>query len=126
MAENLFSNYYELVSVLLFGIGFTTLLLHKNLVKKVLGLNILNSAVLLFLAAKGYVQGGVEPIVQPGLEQAELYVNPVPTGLILTGIVISVSMTAFALALILSLYKRYETLDLDKIIKKVRQTEGEC
>ena len=124
MAGNFFTNYYEIVAILLFGIGFTTLFLNRNLVKKVIGLSIADTGVYLFLAAKGYISWGVPPVIVEGLDTAA-YINPIPTGLILTGIVISVSVTAFFLGLIISLYKRYESLDLDEIMHKVSQEEAE-
>ena len=55
MFAHLAVNMEETVSMILFGIGFTTLLLHKNLIKKIIGLNIMDTAVYLFLAAKGYI-----------------------------------------------------------------------
>ena len=126
MAGNLFSNYYELVAILLFGIGFTTLFLDKNLVKKIIGVNIADTGIFLFLAAKGYVQDRAPPIITDGIQDAAAYINPIPTTLILTGIVISVSVTAFSLALILRLYKRYNTLELDVILKLIsREERGE-
>jgi multicomponent Na+:H+ antiporter subunit C len=73
----------------------------------------------LFLAAKGFITDRAAPIIIDGIQDAEFYINPVPTGLILTGIVITVSVTAFAIALITSLYRRYETLDLDEIMYMV-------
>ena len=115
--QSLLVNYYEAVAVLLFGIGFATLLLHRNLIKKVIGLNIMDTAICLFLAAKGYIAGRAVPIVVDGVQDVEAYINPIPTGLILTGIDVSVSMTAVALALIVNLYKKYETLDFDEIIR---------
>ena len=124
MRGNVFTNYYEIVAILLFGIGFTTLLINRNLVKKIIGLDIASTAIYLFLAAKGYVTGRAAPIIVGGVQDAAAYINPIPAGLILTGIVISVSVTAFSLSLIVSLYKRYETLDLDEIIKRVSQEEA--
>ena len=118
-------NYYEIIAILVFGIGFTTLLINRNLVKKVIGLDIANTAVYLFLAAKGYVTGRAAPIIVDGIQNADIYVNPIPTGLILTGIVISVSVTAFSLALIVSLYKRYGTLNFDEIMRWVSREEAE-
>ena len=125
MGKSFFTNYYEAVALVLFGIGFTTLLINRNLVKKVIGLNISSIAVYLFLAAKGYVAGRAAPIIVDGILDANVYVNPIPAGLILTGIVISVSVTAFSLALIVSLYKRYATLNLDDIMRIVSQEEAE-
>lgn len=112
---NLFSNYYETAAVILFGIGFTTLLLHRNMIKKIIGLNIMDTAVYLFLAAKGYINSRVAPIVVDGVQDTEAYINPVPSGLVLTGIVVSVSVTALMLALTIRLYRRYHTLDIDEI-----------
>ena len=115
--KSMLVNYYESISMLLFGIGLVTLLLNRNLVKKVIGLNIMDTAICLFLAAKGYIAGRSAPIVVDGIQDVEAYINPIPTGLILTGIVISVSMTAFALSLIVQLYKKYDTLDFNEIIR---------
>ena len=53
MAVHLLFNIEETVAVILFGVGFTMLLLHKNLIKKIMGMNIMDTAVYLFLAAKG-------------------------------------------------------------------------
>ena len=118
------TNYYEIVAIILFGIGFTTLFLDRNLVKKVIGLGIAETGVYLLLAARGYVTGRAAPVIVDGIQDAGMYVNPIPTGLILTGIVISVSVMAFSLSLIVSLYKRYETLDLDEIMRKVSQEDS--
>ena len=92
------SNLFEGVAIILFGIGFTTLFLHPNLIKKIMGLNIMDSSVYLFLAAKGYVFARKAPIVTNGVTDMESYINPIPTGLVLTGIVVSVSVTAVMLA----------------------------
>ena len=105
MGANLINNYAEAVSMLLFGIGFTNLLLQKNLIKKIIGLNIMDSAVYLFLALKGYIDGRVAPIVVDGVQEVEAYINPIPSGLVLTGIVVSVSSTALMLSLTIRLYR---------------------
>lgn len=121
MGPNLLENYGEVVSVILFGIGFTNLLIQKNLIKKIIGLNIMDTAVYLFLAEKGYIEGRVEPIVVNGIQEVEAYINPVPSGLVLTGIVVSVSVTALMLSLTIRLYRRYHTLDLDEISTRLRK-----
>ncbi len=116
LMDALFTNYEEVVAMLLFGIGFSTLMFHKNLVKKIIGLNIMDTAVYLFLASMGYIEGGLSPIVPvEGAADAAKYVNPIPAGLVLTGIVVSVSVTAVMLALTVRLYKRYHTLNVDEI-----------
>lgn len=122
MAEtNFLVNYGEEVAILLFGIGFANLLVQKNLIKKIIGLNIMDTAVYLFLAEKGYITGRMAPIVVNGVQDVEAYINPIPSGLVLTGIVVSVSVTALMLSLTVRLYKRYHTLDLDEISIRLRK-----
>lgn len=123
MGENLIANYGEAVAVTLFVIGFSNLLLQKNLIKKIIGLNIMDTAVYLFLALKGYIDGRMAPIVVNDIRSADAYINPVPSGLVLTGIVVSVSVTALMLALTIRLYRRYHTLDLDEISTRLKKEE---
>ena len=118
-----FHNYEEMAAMILFGIGFTTLLLHKNMIKKIIGFSMMDSAIYLFLAAKGYIMGRTAPIVVDGVQAMEAYINPIPAGLVLTGIVVSVSVTALMLALTVRLYRRYHTLDIDEITAQVRKEE---
>ncbi len=115
MGANLFANYGEAVAMILFGIGFSNLLFQKNLIKKIIGLNVMDTAVYLFLAEKGYIAGRVAPIITNGDQSFEKYINPIPSGLVLTGIVVSVSVTALMLSLTIRLYQRYHTVDLDEI-----------
>lgn len=115
MGPNLLMNAGEAVAAILFGIGFGNLLLQKNLIKKIIGLNIMDSAIYLFLAEKGYIEERFAPIVVNGIQSAEAYINPIPSGLVLTGIVVSVSVSALMLSLTIRLYRRYHTLDLDQI-----------
>lgn len=121
MLSVLMDNYIEVVAIILFGIGFSLLLFHPNLIKKIIGLNIMDSGVYLFLASMGYIQGKIAAIIQEGKDIS--YVNPIPAGLVLTGIVVSVSVTALMLALTIRLYKRYHTLNLDKIYMELRKRE---
>lgn len=123
MGSNLLVNYETVAAMILFGIGFTNLLLQKNLIKKIIGLNIMDTAVYLLLATEGYIEGRLAPIIVDGNTNSNLYINPVPSGLVLTGIVVSVSVSALMLALTIRLYKRYHTLNLDEILMHV-QKEG--
>lgn len=121
MGANIFVNYGEAVAMILFVIGFANLLLQKNLIKKIIGLNIMDSAVYLFLAEKGYINGRTVPIVVNGVQDVEAYINPIPSGLVLTGIVVSVSVSALMLSLTVRLYRRYHTLDLDEISTRLKK-----
>ncbi|MBQ9858245.1 MAG: cation:proton antiporter subunit C [Oscillospiraceae bacterium] len=123
MGANLFHNIGEAVAMILFGIGFANLFFQKNLIKKIIGFNIMDTAIFLFLAEKGYIAGRMAPIVTDGIQDVEAYINPIPSGLVLTGIVVSVSVSALMLALTIRLYHRYHTLDLDEISAKLRKEE---
>ncbi len=118
MAELVIQQRFYIAAILLFSIGLATLFLHPNLIKKIIGLNLMDTSVFLFLAAMGYVDGGSAPIIVHGGEQ--LYINPVPGGLVLTGIVVAVSTTALFLALTCRLYRRYNSLNLDIILMKAK------
>lgn len=123
MGSNLIYNYFEATAIIVFGIGFTMLFLDKNLIKKVIGFNFMDSGIFLFLAAKGYIFGRVSPIVVDDVTSIEAYINPIPAGLVLTGIVVSVSVSAFLLALTTRLYLRYHSLEMDEIIKLAKKEE---
>ena len=121
MGGNLLANYGEAVAMILFGIGFANLLFQKNLIKKIIGFNIMDTAIYLFLAEKGYIAGRLAPIVVDGIQDVNTYINPIPSGLVLTGIVVSVSVSALMLSLTIRLYRRYHTLDLDEISARLRK-----
>ena len=116
MWQLLYENLEQSVSVILFGIGFTILLLQRNLIRKIIGLNIMDTAIYLFLASMGYISGREAPILIDGVTGAAAYINPIPSGLVLTGIVVSVSFTGIMLALTVRLYRRYQTLNIDEIV----------
>ena len=121
---NLLSNYEEAISMILFGIGFSNLFMQRNLIKKIIGLNIMDTSMYLFLALKGDIAGRRAPIVVDGIQSVEAYINPIPSGLVLTGIVVSVSVTALLLSLTIRLYNRYHTLDLDEITLQIKKEEA--
>ena len=115
MLDLIMEHLEELVAVVLFGIGFTTLLLKRNIIKKIIGFNIMDTAIYLFLTSVGYIEGRTAPIMVNGITDASHYINPIPSGLVLTGIVVSVSVSALMLSLTIRLYRKYHTLDIDRI-----------
>ncbi|MCD7814097.1 MAG: cation:proton antiporter subunit C [Lachnospiraceae bacterium] len=118
---NLLDNYEEAVAMILFVIGFSNLLLQPNLIKKIIGMNIMDTAIYLFLVLKGYIEGHKAPIVTDGVQSVDAYINPIPSGLVLTGIVVSVSVSALMLSLTIRLYRRYHTLNLDEISTQIKK-----
>lgn len=115
MFDQILTNYEEIVAVLLFCIGFCMLLFSRNLLKKIIGLDIMDTGVFLLLADRGFITGRKVPIIVDGVTSMEQYINPIPAGLVLTGIVVSVSVSAVMLSLTVRIYRKYHTLDMDKL-----------
>ena len=125
MLEALWNNRIEVVAMILFAVGFVTLLLDSNLIKKIIGVDVMDAATNLFLTSIGYIEGRTAPIIVGGNTSFETYVNPLPTGLVLTSIVVGVSVTAVMLALTYRIYKRYHTLNLNEVFAIIHKEEEE-
>ena len=125
MISTLTGHYVTVAALVLFGIGLTNLLLNRNMMKKIIGFSMMDSAIYLFLASYGYINGRGAPLIESAdtVLQVENYVNPLPAGLVLTGIVVSVSVTAIMLALTVKLYRRYHTLDIDEIAMLAKEVD---
>ena len=108
MIEILASRIYYLVSFLLLGVGTYMLIGNENLVKKVIGMNVFQTGIFLFFITLSFRSGANPPVVTEG---GGPYVSPLPHVLILTAIVVGVSLTAVALALVVRIYAEYGTLD---------------
>jgi multicomponent Na+:H+ antiporter subunit C len=112
--------------VVLMMIGFYAMIGKRNLVKKLLGMNIFQTAIILFFVSTGVKRGAAIPIVdkyevlKQGID-ATTIVNPLPHVLMLTAIVVSVSVTGVALAVLLRIYREYGTLEEDEILEKIGQ-----
>jgi multicomponent Na+:H+ antiporter subunit C len=98
--------------VLLSAIGLYMMIANKNLVKKVIGLNMFQTGVFLFFITSAYRIGGAAPIIEEG---AGPYVSPLPQVIVLTAIVVGISLTAVGLALTIRLYSEYGTLRADAL-----------
>ncbi|MCD6415286.1 MAG: NADH-quinone oxidoreductase subunit K [Planctomycetes bacterium] len=96
-------------------IGLYVALVKSNLIKVIIGINLIDTGVNLFLVATGYLGGGTAPIFSKAAEQSQEMVDPVPQALVLTAIVIGVSVLALALALAIKVYDHNGTLDLRKL-----------
>lgn len=107
-------SFQEAAVIFLFAIGFTTLLLHRNLVKKIIGFNIMNSAIGLFLFSMG-AGGSLRPPLAESVAPQMGRSGPLPGGLALASLAVSVLVTALMLTLTLRLYRKYHTLNIDEI-----------
>jgi multicomponent Na+:H+ antiporter subunit C len=118
-------NYY--IYIFLMMIGFYAMIGKRNLVKKVIGMNIFQWSIILYFISIGAKKGGSIPIVE-GLSghgahivsHASQYVNPLPHVLMLTAIVVGVGTTGVALALLLRIYNKYKTLEEDEILRNMK------
>ena len=126
LLTSLSQHFEEIAALILFGIGFTNLLLNRNMMKKIIGFSMMDNAIYLFLASYGYIDGRISPIIADTSAPLDVgaYVNPLPAGLVLTGIVVSVSVTAIMLALTVRLYRRYHTLDIDEIALLAKEADA--
>ena len=76
--QQIWNERIAVVAVILFAVGFATLLLHRNLLKKIIGLNIMDTAGYLLLTSLGYIENRLSPIIQNAETDPSLYVNPLP------------------------------------------------
>ncbi|MDD2472629.1 MAG: cation:proton antiporter subunit C [Methanoculleus sp.] len=118
--ELFLSRYNYWMAIILMLIGLYALIAKQNLVKKLIGLNIFQTAIFLFYISIGEVEGGIALIyLLEGVDA--LYVNPVPHVLMLTAIVVGASVTAVALSLIVRIYEEYGVIDEDELMQAVRK-----
>ena len=124
MLDFIISKYNYWIYIILMMMGFYGMIAKKNLIKKVIGMNIFQTAIILFFISTAAKRGATIPIVEHGHGEAVHaieYVNPLPHVLMLTAIVVMVSTLGVALAILIMIYRRYNTLEEDEIL----QVEGE-
>jgi multicomponent Na+:H+ antiporter subunit C len=111
-----------LAIIVLMMVGFYTLIARGNLVKKLIGLNIFQTSVIMMYVAFGKITGGTAPILVEGAhgDAAEhvVYSNPIPHVLMLTAIVVGVATLALGLSLVVRINEAYGTIDEAEITAK--------
>ncbi|WP_135826371.1 cation:proton antiporter subunit C [Halorussus ruber] len=112
-----------LAAVALVAIGLGVLVGERGRLKKVLGINVFQTGILLFLVAAAYRTGGRAPLARPATADAPS-VNPLPHVLVLTAIVVGVSLTALALALVIRV-RREETMAEEGVGEETMGEGGE-
>lgn len=113
---------YLLVLVLML-VGLYGVLAKHNLMKKVIGLNIFQSSIILFFISGSAKWGATVPVVEPGLGATDPahFANPLPHALMLTAIVVMVATLGVALSLTILIYRRYHSLDEEKVLERMRE-----
>ena len=103
-------NYWMII--LLMMVGLYTMMSRPNLIKKMAGLSVFQTGVILFYVSLGKVNGGTAPIVAEGFDS---YANPLPQVLMLTAIVVGVATTALGFALVVRIKEAYGTVEEDEL-----------
>ena len=118
MIEFILSKYNYWIVIVLMMLGFYAMIAKGNLIKKIIGINLFQVSVFLFYISMAKVKGGTAPILW---DKSQIYDNPLPHCLMLTAIVVGVSTTAVALALVIRIYKAYGTMEEDVIIEEQKK-----
>jgi multicomponent Na+:H+ antiporter subunit C len=121
MADYARAHWPYVATVVLMLIGLYGMAFKENLVKKLIGLNVFQGAIILFFIVHAWVTGGSVPIWDAALPEAADYVNPIPHGLMLTAIVVSVATTGVALALLIRIHRNFGTLDEAALLDAMRR-----
>ena len=111
--EQVLGLYNYWIVVVLMMLGFYIVIASGNLIKKIVGLNIVQTSVFVLYISMGRVDGGTAPILDPGIE---VYSNPLPHVLILTAIVVGVATTALGLALAVRIREEYGSVEEDELL----------
>ena len=109
-------NYW--VVVVLMMIGLYIVIAHGNLIKKIVGLTIFQTAVFIFYISMAKIDGATAPILAEGISQ---YSNPLPHVLILTAIVVGIATIALGLALAVRIKEAYGSVEEESIQNKDNQ-----
>jgi multicomponent Na+:H+ antiporter subunit C len=136
MTQHVLEKYNFWIAMLIVIIGLTATVVKENLVKKLIGLSIFQTAFFLWVVSLGDVGRNIlttwglktqtPPILwREAAEKGYIYANPLPHVLMLTGIVVSAATTAVALAIVIRIYQKYGTIEEDEIIQKEMEFEKE-
>ncbi|MEJ2023973.1 MAG: cation:proton antiporter subunit C [Deltaproteobacteria bacterium] len=128
LIHHIVANYNYWLYIILMMIGLYAMIAKNNLIKKLVGMNIFQTAIILFYVSIGCKKGATIPILPEhgeGIAEHVIkvtdYINPLPHVLMLTAIVVSVSTFGVALAIALKIYQRYQTLEEDEILMRLRE-----
>ncbi|HKK52888.1 MAG TPA: cation:proton antiporter subunit C [Myxococcota bacterium] len=122
MIANIVAHWSYLCCVALMMIGLYIMIAHGNLVKKVMGMNVFQTSVILLYVSMGKIRGGTAPILIEGAKDV-VYSNPLPHVLMLTAIVVGVATSALGLALVVRVKEAYGTVEEDEIAALDREDD---
>jgi len=122
MADSVFAQYAYWFVFVLCMIGLYGMLTKKNLVKKLIGMTILQTSIIIFYVASATKWNATIPVLRATQEMPNptAYINPLPHTLMLTAIVVGVATLGLAFALLIVIYRRYQTLDEPQLLERMR------
>ena len=124
MFDYIISKYNYWFYIILTMIGFYAMIGKRNLIKKIIGINIFQTAIILFFVSTAAKKGATLPILEHAHDHGShavdvaSYINPLPHVLMLTAIVVMVSTLGVALAIMIQIYRRYNTLEENEILEQ--------
>ncbi|MBI9082242.1 MAG: cation:proton antiporter subunit C [Desulfobacterales bacterium] len=127
LIQLIIARYNYWIYIVLMMIGLFAMIVKKNLIKKIIGMNILQTAIILFYVSIATKRGAALPIIihgphgQSHAVHAANIINPLPHVLMLTAIVVAVATLGVALALAIMIHRQYRTLEEDEINKQIRE-----
>ena len=98
-------------------IGMWGMLTQRNMIRMIIGFSLTDTGIHMVMVSIGYVTGGTAPIINDAVPMADAVnrvVDPVPSALVLTAIVIGLGVTAVMLAFAVRIYKARKTLMIDE------------
>lgn len=122
MSELMAASYVYWFIFTLTAVGLYGMLMKKNLVKKLIGMTIFQTSVIIFFVASASKWQATIPVVDPGIgtDDPARYINPLPHTLMLTAIVVGVATVGLAFALLVTIYRRYRTLNEPQLLDRMR------
>jgi len=130
LVATIIAKYNYWIYITLMMAGLYAMIAKNNLVKKIVGMNIFQTAIILFYVSIGVKKGATIPILEHAhghghdahqAVHATDYINPLPHVLMLTAIVVGVATLGVALALAIRIYNTYHTLEEDEILAQIRE-----
>lgn len=123
MLELIEGHYAYFFLMLLFMIGMYAMMMKRNLMKKIMGMSMIQSATIMVWIVSAYKDGGTIPVMDPNipLDNPALYLNPLPHTLMLTAIVVAVVTLGVSFALAVSVYRNYNTLDENELLDRTKE-----
>ena len=108
---------YSLVLILMF-LGMFGMIISNNYMKKMMAMNVMQVAVILFFLCFAQKTGGMIPILNGVTTDPSMYINPLPHALMLTAIVVSLGTTGVAIALLMRIKETYGSVEEDEILRR--------